>query len=817
MDTQEFFNLLFTTSPRHHLSLFTLPDKRSFHVDPSDFHQAGLLCEKLNQQGKDVYFGLGLRSKDFGAQRGTSKDIAAIPGVWSEIDYGTEGHASKNLPPDQKTALALLEESPIKPTLVVDTGGGLHVYVLFTNPESTPGAQKLVTAYNEHLRKIVEGAGYEFDTSTKDLARVFRVPNTNNRKLPSKLRYVSVIRYNGQARYTVEELEKVLHVRRVTSKPELIITQAAPISPTQAAPSAIEVIERLKQIKSGHQLLAQAIVNGTPFSVPGNRDVDLNRMAYLVADMDPDTDPSELAEIFRPTIRATVRRDGNWDEDDIVEKVEMKLRRHQATAREKRDHATATQNVLVRPAQPKTITVPEKELIIQRGDSYYIHAYGEYQPPKSKNELKLAIENYWADYPQRLYSENEEGKVVKKTIGQLLSEYGQVADEVFADLTIPESRFDSKTRVFCEAAGRLRDLQPEFSEEVDTWLYTFAKKQIDKLLDWMAVITQLEKSNTALCLLGAPGSGKSLFAYGVSRLYSASGPTEMRRVIGNFNGDLVRCPIIVADEEIPTSGMRNSTQLRDMITAQTRTLSRKFMHNADLRGATRIVILANDLNVLNFADEDLSTNDLNAYADRFLIVDVPKDATEYLRSLGNVNHWIEKDIIAKHALWLKENRKVVPGRRFLVEPMDTINVRHKIATRGKWTGLACQWIARHLDAPQQIVANAKRKAVIVGDGNLLVNSDLLVKYWDSYIENGGFNRPSVSLLGRSLNHLHTHVKQVEGLKYHAINVELLLWWIEENQIGNLDAIKETIRAGIKVFPHRFGVINGGPENPLDKK
>lgn len=162
----------------------------------------------------NVYFGLGLRkdvpSTRTGAvdkyRRGESADVIAIPGVWCEIDHLGGVHTATNLPPDLETALAALREFPLRPTYLVHSGGGIHAYWLFRelwvfdDEAEHAQAAALVERFQATLREqIFRPRGWKLD-STKDLARVLRVPGSFNRKgktpVPVRVLEVADARYN---------------------------------------------------------------------------------------------------------------------------------------------------------------------------------------------------------------------------------------------------------------------------------------------------------------------------------------------------------------------------------------------------------------------------------------------------------------------------------------------------------------------------------------------------------------------------------------------------------------------------------------------
>lgn len=88
----------------------------------------------------------------------------------------------KTRPPTAEAALAIANRVGLKPSIVVHTGHGFHVYWLLTE-ELTDMAEAsvLVRQWQATLAKVAVLDGWLID-STWDLARVLRVPGTHNRK-----------------------------------------------------------------------------------------------------------------------------------------------------------------------------------------------------------------------------------------------------------------------------------------------------------------------------------------------------------------------------------------------------------------------------------------------------------------------------------------------------------------------------------------------------------------------------------------------------------------------------------------------------------
>lgn len=153
----------------------------------------------------NVYMGMGLRRQNLGpSSRGVSRDVCAIPGLWVELDVADEIHAdsAKAYFPDKASALCFLNGLPLRPSIIIDSGHGVHAHWLFREPflieEETD--YRLASGLEHGWQVFLCGrTGYGID-STFDLARVLRPPGTLNRKkgTVSQVQVVSQsgLRYN---------------------------------------------------------------------------------------------------------------------------------------------------------------------------------------------------------------------------------------------------------------------------------------------------------------------------------------------------------------------------------------------------------------------------------------------------------------------------------------------------------------------------------------------------------------------------------------------------------------------------------------------
>jgi hypothetical protein len=180
----------------------------------------------------DVYTGVALAHKDHGhSRRARSEQAIALAGLWLDIDV--------NGGPDRKTGAApsklearKLAGALLEPTLVVDSGYGVHAWWLFDTPwrfvtlaEQQAGGLASAQWYALH-RTQANKHGWTLD-HTHDLARLLRIPGTTNAKDPGRPRTVTVLAHGGR-RYSREEL-----LARAGEAGAVALTAAARTGPVQ--------------------------------------------------------------------------------------------------------------------------------------------------------------------------------------------------------------------------------------------------------------------------------------------------------------------------------------------------------------------------------------------------------------------------------------------------------------------------------------------------------------------------------------------------------------------------------------------------------
>ena len=117
-------------TPERRIAVFTTPNRHvQFFVDYQELEHYA--TEQSPTQ--NVYFGVGLIQGN-PKGRGKIENVAAIGGLWCDIDVSSSAHPKDNLPKSIEEANNLLVEMPLSPSVVVASGHGLHAYWLFQEP-----------------------------------------------------------------------------------------------------------------------------------------------------------------------------------------------------------------------------------------------------------------------------------------------------------------------------------------------------------------------------------------------------------------------------------------------------------------------------------------------------------------------------------------------------------------------------------------------------------------------------------------------------------------------------------------------------------
>jgi hypothetical protein len=211
MTPLDFLNLLWQFKPEElYVLLWTHPDKQSHWY--RDIAAAAEFV--LKSRGLDVYVGVGLSMADHGpARRCVSAEIAGISGFWADLDLRSDAHSKKALPATIPDALSIIPAS-MPPTIVIATGNGAHAWWLFKEPylfdgdDDRQATASQVARWHTLLCLNASSRGWAYDRLS-DLARILRIPGTQNLKDPANPKDVVVHSFTDR-RYNLSDFTQYL-------------------------------------------------------------------------------------------------------------------------------------------------------------------------------------------------------------------------------------------------------------------------------------------------------------------------------------------------------------------------------------------------------------------------------------------------------------------------------------------------------------------------------------------------------------------------------------------------------------------------------
>ena len=133
-------------------------------------------------RSQNIYFAPCTRRP--GSATGKKEDVYEMVGLWADMDfkdYGQEPGRAIDLAKGEKVARKVLSEFPIKPSIILKTGGGLQLLWLFHGPERID-----VEKIESRLRGICHQL--KSDKAVAQSAAVLRLPFTTNFPNEKKLK-----------------------------------------------------------------------------------------------------------------------------------------------------------------------------------------------------------------------------------------------------------------------------------------------------------------------------------------------------------------------------------------------------------------------------------------------------------------------------------------------------------------------------------------------------------------------------------------------------------------------------------------------------
>ncbi len=157
-----------------------------------------------SKHGKEnIYFGVATRN----GKGGTKANVISIPGTWADADF-------KGMP--EKEVNKLLVECPLRPTFVIGSGGGYHLYWQYREPTDNG---EITERINQQI------AQYFQSDPVHNIDRILRLPGTVNHKY-EPWRPVKVLIHDPARQYNQSDFEEHLPPLKDTNE------SGQPVNPT---------------------------------------------------------------------------------------------------------------------------------------------------------------------------------------------------------------------------------------------------------------------------------------------------------------------------------------------------------------------------------------------------------------------------------------------------------------------------------------------------------------------------------------------------------------------------------------------------------
>ncbi|WP_281486637.1 hypothetical protein [Lysinibacillus sphaericus] len=202
------------------------------------------MWQKLNEYSNHDFHGYFKTDIEALAQnilkrvKGTVETISEVFGLWLDVDVNIEGHHNEQHHQyfdSFQQATVFMMSLPIKPTIIVNSGGGLHVYYKFDKVlrletiEERKEINLIYRLFSEYVNQEANKLGKKIDKS--NVLKMMRVPFTYNLKNKDKPKLVTIeyfedanqLKYEDVKRFLKETIEreqrKIAHGKQQSSYP----------------------------------------------------------------------------------------------------------------------------------------------------------------------------------------------------------------------------------------------------------------------------------------------------------------------------------------------------------------------------------------------------------------------------------------------------------------------------------------------------------------------------------------------------------------------------------------------------------------------
>lgn len=648
--------------------------------------------------------------------------------------------------------------------------------------------------------------GLSFDPACSDWTRLFRLPYVMRDNTPTweddiKEVYIQPHhRLDSESMPTAERVStaEYAHIREFDElKPmpeEAMLVREVYSAETGRYKQSAYFKEARKRLK-GRECFT-CIFDGNPIASKGSRDSTIHahvgQMIGLLYYLQGTT-PMHIYGLLLPAVEQLEPDGDTPDWTDILwsaigrlwVKEEAKAAVKQATANTQAAQTMTIQEQVVNGMRAwckdpiihddaRALEYMNAHLICSVSNNYFVMSPTGYYDRQQllASQIVPRIRELGMDGLIELKKHNHDGtRMIDKHVSELINEHATIANDIRAMPQVPGSYIDNvgtgNATFVVRSYARNEALEATYNTEVDAWLHAMFGEEYNAVANWIAWALAFEEGPIcALSIVGAQGSGKKLFCQGLAECLEKPRLATAADLTSDTQYGLIDSPFLVINEGWPQGrarGLHPADQFRALIAGDDFRMNRKFMAPVYANSAVRIIFTANNTDVIHAltGNRNLSPDDRNALGIRLMHVDVGEGGAHWLRAQGGVKktatkgkRWIRGDsgeesnyLIARHFLWLYQQRQGPCGLRFLVEGNARHEIMFEMRTQSGSTPLVIETIIHLIEQPQM------KQGCVIHEGKLFVLTEAILNYFRDQLSQNTKERLTARVIGSVMKSL----------------------------------------------------------------
>ncbi len=370
--------------------------------------------------------------------------------------------------------------------------------------------------------------------------------------------------------------------------------------------------------------------------------------------------------------------------------------------------------------------------------AHYVLTLRGYIGPYVDSDVMQICRDYLAPAKVKMTEWSEpKQKEVKMQTRDFMHAYSTPIVRIVVDTTTDGRGYVDDEGTLHEPACVLRKIPAVFNAKADEYITRVGGVHAEKFKDWLATYTHTKRPTCAIYFAGPAGTGKTRIPTMLAAMYAGKpSPTQLKQVLSNFNADLARSPGIFQDEKM--SKHTSSGDLRILVGTSNFTLTRKFLPTSTIIGCPRLILSANNHDMLKFQEEEHTTDDIDAISGRFLFLSVGQDVADWI----NANEGYDlmtaftEGVFEQHVMWLQEQRaaRVLTKKDRWLVTGEASEVQAITSTSSPVGSGICQWVAKYFENPKMIETVSQRGVQVDARG-VWVNSRTILDTWETVVRN----------------------------------------------------------------------------------